>query len=400
MKKMMKQFEMIFASALLAAALSNSVFADDPVTANTPVSGPTVTFDKYLVMKENANVPNTAFSFQVTAGDAVTAAGEATEVYAGTEASKVTVSNTAVFAPGDSTSGTVKPNDTLTLEAGKKYADKQVTLDFSGVTYTDPGIYRYVVTESQVDTENGFTITDGDTRYLDIYIESDDHGVLSCAGTVLHRTTEIINLQGGAYDGSFRTETNINGKKPTGYTNEYTTYDLYLEKQVTGNQGNRNAYFEFEVEITGAIRGTVYDVVLPAVANHRENPAKLTCDENGSVKATYYLKDNQKICIQGLTARTQYKVTEILDDGKGYTVTYDNHGTKGSGKTFAATRMDDNVAKDDNSVLFTNRKEGIIPTGIFLEAAPFLATAVAALIGLLLLKLNRHGRGAGKKLAG
>ena len=278
------------------------------------------------------------------------------------------------------------------LAQGEKYADKQVTLDFSSISYSVPGIYRYVVTESRTDTENGFEITDGDTRYLDIYIESDDSGVLSCTGTVLHRTAEIKNVRGGTYDGGFPSSGNQSGTKPTGFTNQYTTYDLYLEKQVAGNQGDRNAYFEMNVEITGAIPGTVYDVILPSRANNSSNPSSLTCDQNGAVTAVFYLKDNQQICIQGLTANTSYNISEILDDGKGYTVSFDNHGTAGSGKTTGVTKMDDGVQKDDNYVLFTNRKNGIIPTGIVMDYLPHLILMLLAAAGLFLTVMHKPGK--------
>ena len=373
----------------LSFILSAAAYADTPITSNTGTNGPQVTFDKYLVMKSSANVPNASFSFSVSSGAAVAAGQEATEIFSGIEASKVAVSDTAVFAPGDATSSVVKEHDTLTLAEGEKYADKQVTLDFGDITYTVPGIYRYVVTETPVDPENGFTITDGNKRYLDIYIESDENGILSCAGTVLHRTTEIINQQGGVYDGGYLSVSNAAGTKPTGFTNQYTTYDLYLEKQVKGNQGDRNAYFAFTVEINGAIGGTVYDVILPAVANNSQNPSKLTCDGSGSVTATYYLKDNQQICIQGLTANTSYKITELLDDGKGYTVSYKNHGSEGNGKVIPETKMDDGTAKDDNYVLFTNRKNGIIPTGIFLDLLPYIILMILAAAGLFLIGIRR-----------
>ena len=106
-----KKLHAVFLSVsalVLSAALSAASFADEPITENTAVNGPTVTFDKYLVMKENANVPNASFSFRVSAGSAAAASSEATEVLAGIKPDQVAVSDTAVFAPGDSTSSTVK----------------------------------------------------------------------------------------------------------------------------------------------------------------------------------------------------------------------------------------------------------------------------------------------------
>ena len=50
-------------AVLMAGAIMNAVPA---FAATTPVAGTTTTFDKYLVMKKNANVPNATFSYTVS----------------------------------------------------------------------------------------------------------------------------------------------------------------------------------------------------------------------------------------------------------------------------------------------------------------------------------------------
>ena len=400
MRKYFRKTAAVLASAMVMAMGSSAAFAafgdaetGTPITSNTSVTGPTVSFDKYLVMKQQANVPNYTFTFNIVPGEAVNATGEALEVRAGigSKGNPITVSD-AAYTVADKTNktSTVKTGDTLTLESGYQYVDKQFTINMSGVTYTEPGIYRYVVTENDVDAENGFENIDGDTRYLDVYVESDDNGVLKIAGTVLHRTTDIINQAGGTYDGGFLTSANQTGTKPTGFTNRYMTYDLYLKKEVTGNQGDRNKYFDFTVTIAKAIPGTVYDVILPTVANHASNPATITCDANGAATVTFKLKDDQQVCIQGLTAATTYNVTENLEAREGYTTTYTNDGANGNGLTCGVTLMDDNIKKNDNYVEFTNTKNGIVPTNVLVTIAPYAGVSAAAGIGLLAAALKKR----------
>ena len=49
---------------------------------------------------------------------------------------------------------------------------------------------------------------------------------------------------------------------PLGFQNLYTTYDVLLEKQVTGNQGNREEYFQFNVTVSGGVANSRYHVDL------------------------------------------------------------------------------------------------------------------------------------------
>lgn len=63
-RKIMKRRKLAISVALLAGTIMSSAVPAHAVT--TPVSGTKTTFDKYLVMKKNANVPNATFSYTVS----------------------------------------------------------------------------------------------------------------------------------------------------------------------------------------------------------------------------------------------------------------------------------------------------------------------------------------------
>lgn len=387
---------MVSASVVAAAML----LAATPVLAagsnySTTIEGTkTTTFDKYLVMDQDANVPNASFTYAVTAGTAQTynVQGKTFEVLAGVDADKVTITDqdtaTAgyqlVFAPSDTTVQTanslVKDYDNAT----QKYATKTATVDFSAVAFTEPGVYRYVITESG--TNQGVTNDTDLTRALDVYVQDASTSTekkLSIAGYVLHSTeTGAIaigeNNQLSYSDGDTKTQ---------GFTNTYDTSNLTFRKEVSGNQASHDKYFAFTVTISNAVPGTKYAVDLTNADNTSgSNAATITANQsktnptemvavadsansaNGTVTATFYLQHGQEITIKGLAKDTAYTVTENAEDytstPKGVTGYTDN--TSGS------------IVSTDIKTSYLNTRNGIIPTGVLMTVAPF---AVITLIG-------------------
>lgn len=375
-KKMKFRKRLLSMAAAVLMAGATMVAAVPAQAANVPAQGGTKTFNKYLVMDADANVPNTTSEFTITPGTAVDATAGTPAIYAGIGTPTI---NSAIFTPGDTTtSGTPTTPD----ESDKKYATKKVTVDFSSISFTAPGIYRYIITE-KTSTDSAITNDTSNTRTLDVYVEYDGASDtnLKVAGYVLHIGNEAKpTLE----------------QKSDGFTNTYTTNNLTLTKNVTGNQGNRDKYFKFTVNITDAVAGTVYTVDLrnaetnPSVDGEtKTNLSSLTVGEGGTIEATYYLKDNQSIVIQGLTAATNYKITESDYSKDGYTTTYTlDSGSAESGNTFAKQTM----GNASHTVLFTNNKTGVVPTGILLEAAPYLILGVIVIAGVIALFVTRRRR--------
>lgn len=398
-----------------------SLLAMPVSAANTPATGTTTTFNKYLVFDKNANVPNVTFTFTIEAGAAVDASTENGNraIYSGTDAARTTgLPVLKVDSTGKNQSATVTfaPTDTAGAKEGKpgdnsaadyKHATKSITVDFSRVTYNTPGIYRYKITET-ASTAPGITDDDQLVRTLDVYVKYSDETAqtLTVDNYVLYEgipTTDDQFAQAG-HAGQAATDT-----KSDGYVNEYTTYDLTLAKTVTGNQGDRDKFFKFTVTISNAVPGTVYDVTIPTTDAPTQNDLeqgdsidnvnldKLTVgsaqapETTGSVTATYYIKHNQSIVIQGLTSDTAYTITETDYSTDGYTTTYAIDS--GSAVTSNATPSENNTMNSsDHTVTFTNTKNGTVPTGILLETAPYLILGAVVVAGLVVLFATRRRR--------
>lgn len=366
-EKVLRQVFTVFAVIVAAFAMCASV-ATPAFAANTPVSGGTTTFNKYLVMDADANVPNVTFGFTVTAGTAQEASGGSPAIYAGVTPNLIAVSD-ASFTTGDSTTNGTTPDNTGS--ADQKYATKSVTVDLSEVTFSKPGIYRYVITETAT-SQDGITNDTNTTRTLDVHVAyaEGSETELKVTSYALHPSDD-------------------SSKKANGFTNTYTTHNLTLKKQVEGNQGDRNKYFKFTVSITNAVAGTKYDVACPSADNDSRNEDKLTVGDDGTVTATYYLKDDQSITIKGLTGGTHYAITEESYSSDGYTTANTVDGTASlQGDTTGEKTMDDSF----HEVVFTNHKEGIVPTGILIETGPYILMGAVVIIGLVALLATSRRR--------
>lgn len=381
MKKYTRFLTTLLAAVLLVAAALPSAFA----FKYTAVAGTSTTFDKYLVMDVDANVPNATFAFTVAPGTAIAATENRVAVLAGIGTPTIA---DVTFAPTDSTTAGL-PSDTDTATAGQKYATQTATVDFSGISFTEPGIYRYIVTETAT-TNQGVTNDESATRTLDVYV-TDNDGALEVSSYVLHTGTDApaAGTDKGSADVS-NTGDKL-GDKSAGYTNTYDTSNLTFSKTVSGNQASRDKYFAFTVTIRGAVAGTVYDVDLTkadvnisanpndattCIGNAVTQPQRLTVPADGTVTQVFYLQHGQEITIKGLAKGTEYAVTENPEDYK-QTAPDNASGT---------------IVSEDVTAAFTNTRSGVIPTGVLLTVAPFAAIMAIGAVGILVMVGKKRKR--------
>lgn len=389
------------ATMLTMAMLLNgtTVFAAERTNYGTTIEGTTTTtFDKYLVMDSQANVPNATFTYAVTAGNAknYNVEGNKFQVLAGVDADKITMAgvgtttaNTIAYTPGDTTANnenTMVKNYDKTKE---KYALKTATLDFSKVRFTEPGVYRYIITESG----NNQAITNDDdlTRVLDVYVydATGEDGImkLKIEGYVLHASEEEITS--GEDFGT--TKTDPTGKSQ-GFTNKYDTSDLTFRKEVAGNQASHDKYFKFTVKITGAVKGTVYTVDVAGADNQsgtndatitenkgKENVKTLTVGENGTISQDFYLQHGQEIKIQGIAKNTKYDVTENKEDYK----------SEAKAVTGYTDDVNGTIVSADLKTSYLNTRKGAIPTGVIMTVAPFAAVTLLGAAGMVTIKMRK-----------
>ena len=403
----------------MSAYAAGTTYSTDLTTEETLTS---TVLDKYLVMKESANVPNASFTFTVTPGAAVDADKESGKlaVIAGIGSPALT-NGTMTFSASDAAEAEADAetnNDTPVFvtedSADEKYVKKTLTIDFSDVAFDEPGIYRYIIEETG--TNQGITngYVDAETtetkRTLDVYVED--------AGTSTEDGKPQLKITGYViYDGEVTGAPNADiaeGKtaadKPNGaevagavknptITNVYSSQELTFGKIVTGNQGSKDKYFDFTVEISNAVAGTVYTVDISNAdavsgtnsATIEDNAGKTNVDtitvpdSATSVTQHFYLQNGQYITIQGLAQDTEYKITENAED---YTSTdgitealstLDWNGEEGSDAL--SDPLEGKIEADDIHTGFTNDRTGAIPTGILTSVAGSAALVAVGIAG-------------------
>ena len=223
---------MIFSSAAAFAP----VHAEDKTAlvtgTETSVPGPKLEtgFKKFLKLKDGTIVPNVTFNFTISPGKAQTASknadGKVTQaIKAGilpdNEDDQKAMVGTATFTSANSTNNnnTDAEANEFSLDSGEAFAVAPVQLDFSKVTYTSAGIYRYIITEN--DNASFKAAGDVKSKALDVYvIKNTDTNKLEVQSLVLHKYPERVVY-------SENTDT-----KEAGFLNEYNSHDLTFKKKI------------------------------------------------------------------------------------------------------------------------------------------------------------------------
>ena len=195
-------------------------------------------------------------------------------------------------------------------------------------------------------------------------------------------TEELASSRAG-YTYEANTESGVLSAANTSvvYRNTLITHDVTLSKTVTGNQGNKYKLFDFTVSIKNAEQNATYHIT-------GDTEATLTTNASGSGSTTVSLRHGQTAVIENLPEGSVYQITE---DATGYKVSYviTSTGTIESPTAQNASTAEETIDAND-SIVFTNTKNGIIPTGIIYS--PYgVGLLIVALAGLLSLVV------AGKK---
>lgn len=258
-------------------------------------------------------------------------------------------------------------------------AQKTVNVDFNATVFNVPGAYRYTITATDPAVAG---VELGDTTiYLDVYVSQSD-----CEGHGLEYTY-VFHTDSEAEAFAELAE----GKKITGVTNTYASYDLTVSKAVTGNQGDINKYFKvtvtsampagkaypygetaYTVDITGAEANPTASA--STIYSEMTNPATVTATELAA-GVDFYLKNGQSIVIEGLPNGATYSVTEA---NEGYTQSPEGAiaGAIGGAAATAA---------------FTNNKQGTIPTGVVLGTVSGIALLAGGAFGIVAIKRRKNG---------
>ena len=307
---------------------------------------------KNLVVDSDANIPGITFAYTIRRGTPKDATATTIEILESPLGGGTI--GTAVFSNAD-TANTINglPSDANPTQptAGKKYAQKTVSISFPVGTFTKPGVYRFVINETNNNLP-GVTYDSNPTRYLDVFVVANNNNELSVNSYVLRDAATDIGINGAYVENP--------DVKSSGYTNSLTQYDFDFSKTIAGNQGDKNKRFDFTLNITGANPGT-YRVITNDVTG---NPTSITVGANGTATGEYSLTNGSTVQVIGLNAGAVCTVTEDAED---YTATHRlDSGNAVSGESSGAVTLN-----SDHSVAFTNTRNGVIPTGVIMTIAPF-----------------------------
>lgn len=340
----MKKLAALLMAALLTLALTTSALA---YTAVTPENNkPAITHTLTLTDAEAA-----ALAYEITYNFSVTSPATIMQPSG--------VTNADLAVSGAPTIGSLSygPNDTF--DSNSKSCTKNLEIDWSGVEIKEPGVYRWEVTKTWSDTDTTADPTNNSAKTY-LYVYAIDNG-----GTL---TIESVGMTSAAELNDSTAKGNLEDTYPA------KTLNLSISKTVTGNQGSKNQYFKFTVQLTspaGAINKTYqitgHDASVPATAYHeaKTNVTSIAVNGGSSSSVELWLKHGQTAVIEDLLFGTAYTITE--SENTGYTVTSaitgDATGTTADGATASDTSLE-----VTSYAAFTNNKEAVVPTGVTLQS--------------------------------
>lgn len=343
------------------------MFGGMQIPAMAATGNSEVQFKKVLEMQnaEGASVPNVTYTYTIAAGTGIGATANSPEVKAGVGTPTV---SSVTYAKGD----TITDNE----------VSKNVTITFPAGTFTAPGIYRYVITES-ANTNTDITDVGTNTRYMDVYVVNDSDGGYKIDATVFTETAVTPTFDKDTKQPTY-------GGKNEEITDDYTTYELSLDKVVEGNMGNKDQLFDFSINFHG-----------PANTSFTFGKQQVDLDENGNGSVDLKMADKTAIAeIKGIPSTVTYTVTENLSSSEGYDTTFAVKRGAGDSKSIAkdtaastsekVTATSQTMTKADNAVVVTNTKKTVSPTGIALSVTPYaLLAGLASALGALFFRRKK-----------
>lgn len=398
---------MLLFTVVLAVSLAAAV--PSYAAGYTPVSGDAAHgFRQFLIIDKDARIPDLEFTYSIMHGESVPPAAGRMAVIAGVGNPAV---QTAKFVQGEAVNQESAPG--ITLQDGKVYAEKTVHFDFSSVQFTEPGIFRYIVTMTSdgqqavdYDIQKG-SAAEAKRRILDVYV-IDDEGELKVDSYAFHEVIVPIPTTDQGGSGSVSAAHVRLMDKSEGFVNYYATQDLEFGKETGGNQGARDKYFEFALSVSGAAPNTTYYADLSAAEpmsgstsatlqenRNQINPYTFITDDAGSAGVKYYLCDGQYIKVKGIPKDSSYSLTEVREDyisEEGISAAMAREGVA------HADPLSGTIEDRDIMTGFTNTRNGIVPTGVMLAAGPASGVIAAGALGVFALcrtgkrKSGKHER--------
>ena len=338
-----------------------------PAMAATGDNDGVIQFQKVLEMQNaaGASVPDVTYTYTIVPGTGIGATATSPEVKPGV--GTPTVSDVSYTNADTITAQEVAKTGSITFPEG---------------TFTAPGIYRYVLTES-ANSNTDITDVDGNVRYVDVYVVNDDVN----GGYKINASVFTEAAVTPTFDENNRAQY---GDKNDEITDKYQTYELSLDKVVEGNMGDKNRKFNFTINFSG-----------PANASFTFGDETVTLDGRGNGSVSRALSHTDVAAeITGIPSTVTYTVTENLNSSEGYDTGFAVAKGTGAAQTVAkdetasdatkVTATEQTMTKADNAVTVTNTRVTPSPTGVMLSVTPYaLLAGLASALGALFFRRKK-----------
>lgn len=228
------------------------------------------------------------------------------------------------------------------IETGKT----KVVADLGKLTFKEPGVYqfsihRFFTTSKDLERDTVYYLTDNEYDYLTVYV-SDNNGKLEISSYILGDNVKTFEYYG-----------------------KLATDKLTIQKIVKGNQGSVFQKFNVTIKVKNAIPNFIYNL---------RDGYTLTTDAKGYGRATIPLSHRDTITLTDLPIGSSYEVSED----------YQDYQQSVSGKQSWLFRY----PYQDIHVVFTNKKDGLIPTGIILNNGSTLLLIGSGIV--ILISAKKH----------
>ncbi len=363
---------------ILLLWILNPIINVHAITSNTSVNGSAsaIPIRVYLILEDDALVPEFEFQYDIVGIPNTIPASTNQEEVLAPEVYQIPFIYNQTFQTSDYQANQIKDTTghPITLEDNQSYLLRYTTLNFSAVTFTKPGNYRYILTQ-KVGNYDGLTFDTEHKYYVDVIVISDETGNLSISEYTIRPYSDDTRVNVG--------EAN---KLEYGYfVNVYNTNDLIFTNNVTGNQIDHTNTYDYQVLVTSADTNKSYKYIIT-----KDDNSTVTGYLDSGTPVTLTIKENESVKVYGLSANDSYSITAEDKTNTGYSTSYTEVVfSNGSSETsdviesFNASGNLDNPIRID--YLYT--KNIAAKTGVIINVIPYILMIT---IGLTTIKyLNK-----------
>ena len=418
MKKTISKILAIILAVVFMAAASVPAMAADIDTGAITTSDTTLTIPKGVTVKNTSpgNYYGPSVTYTYTLAPVAPAAG------ASVSDSITGVSYQVEQGPANGAtlaSSSVTFNSPLVYDVKEEGVEtiQNITVNIDLDKFQKPGVYRYAITDTTttaalyaagINRQDDYVAT----RYLDVYIKNSGTGLaVSGYSLIKENAVDSTNYK----DTGFVSSSEVTSEAGTVNENTdiYNTYNVRLEKKVTGDMGDKNHEFPFTVSI--ANNGLKY-FYGNSIAN--------ATNESNATTLNVTLKDGETLYIRGLNPRAEIGYTETNDTTETYNVSVEGkyeasstawtyligdatnpstavaaNGTLALAVAPVTTYVADNDANSVETtaslttrrdVRFTNNLASVSPTGVILRYAPYAILLSCAAVLVLVMSRRRR----------